>query len=128
MRQSGDKAPLTDQDREKFRQQPLRAPLLLVVVVREQLHPKVPPIEQWQSAACAAHSLLLAAEAQGFAGIWRTGANASDDTVRHGLGLAENEHIAAFLYLGTAAAAAKKIPQLPLERYYQVWSADEKQG
>ena len=59
--------------RSKARNAPLRAPLLVVVVAKLSEHPKVPPQEQRYSAACAAHALLLATEASGYAGIWRTG-------------------------------------------------------
>ena len=57
----------------KARNAPLRAPLLVVVVIKLSEHPKVPAVEQRLSGACAAQAILLAAESSGFAGIWRTG-------------------------------------------------------
>lgn len=46
---------------DKLRNNPLRAPLIVVVIARLQEHPKVPEIEQLLSAGCAAHAILLAA-------------------------------------------------------------------
>lgn len=107
--------------REKARSAPLRAPLLLVVVACIQEHPKVPPVEQRLSAGCAAQGILLAAEAQGYAGIWRTGAGAFDPAVMGALGLAENEEIVAFLYLGTRAGREKALPELAPEDFLSDW-------
>lgn len=106
---------------EKVRRQPLRAPLLLVMIARVQDHPKVPPQEQVLATGCAAHAILLAADALGFAGIWRTGDNAYDRHVAEGLGLADNEQIVGFLYLGTAAAAERAIPALDPQVFCCDW-------
>jgi len=95
---------------EKARGMPLRAPLLWLVVASPQPHPKVPREEQLQSAACAAHGILLAAHAQGVGAIWRTGEMASDRHVASVLGLAENESILGFLYLGTPQGSLR-VPQ-----------------
>jgi len=110
----GDKA-------EQTRAKAMRAPLVIAVVVRLQHHPKVPEIEQYLSAACAAHGVLLAAEALGYAGIWRTGDFAFAQATREGLGLAENERIIGFLYLGTRDGAAKPAPKLDWQDFVTRW-------
>ena len=107
--------------RAKTRNSPLRAPLLIVVVARLSEHPKVPAIEQRLSAGCAAQGILLAAEACGYAGIWRTGEPAFDRTVMDALGLSEEEEIIAFVYLGTRAGTAKPIPQLSTAEFVSSW-------
>ncbi len=107
--------------RTKARGAPLRAPLLVVVVVRLSEHPKVPPVEQRLSAGCAAHGILLAAEASGYAGIWRTGNAAFDRNVMDALGLTEDEEIAGFLYLGSRHGKAKPIPQLSTAEFVSSW-------
>jgi nitroreductase len=100
---------------------PLRGPLVLVVVARISEHPKVPPIEQRLSAGCAAHGLLLAAEALGYAGIWRTGDAAFDRQVMDGLGLTSEEEITGFLYLGTREGNPKPLPTLQVGDFLQEW-------
>jgi len=93
----------------------LRAPLIVVVVARVREHPKVPAIEQLLSAGAAAQLMLVAAHAQGFAGIWRTGGVAYDPRVHLRLGLEEGEQIVGFLYLGTAQAQKKAADTDPAE-------------
>lgn len=100
---------------------PLRAPTLVVVITRLSEHPKVPPVEQRQSAACAAHAILLATEACGYAGIWRTGDAAFDPAVQQSLGLADNEEITGYLYLGTRQGGAKPLPQLAIADFVSRW-------
>lgn len=106
---------------EKARKAPLRAPLLVAVVVTLKEHPKVPHIEQRLSAACAAHAILLAAEALGYAGIWRTGAASFDRAVMTELGLADNEELAGFIYLGSRECGPKKLPVLDAANFVSSW-------
>lgn len=86
---------------DKARNMPLRAPLLVVVIATLHAHPKVPEQEQLLAAGCAAHGIVLAAHAQGLGAIWRTGELAYAAPVMAGLGLAGNERIVGFLYLGS---------------------------
>lgn len=105
----------------KARNAPLRAPLLVVVVIKLSEHPKVPAVEQRLSGACAAQAILLAAESSGFAGIWRTGAAAYDRAVMTGLGLVDNEEIIGFLYIGSRDGSAKTIPALHTADFVSTW-------
>ena len=110
-----------DTARHKASKAPLRAPMVLVAIARLIDHPKVPESEQRLSAACAAHAVLLAAEAMGYAGIWRTGAAAFDRTVMADLGLSRNEEIVGFLYLGTRDGPSKMIPELDPDHFLSSW-------
>jgi nitroreductase len=110
-----------DTARTKARNAPLRAPMIVVVVVHLSEHPKVPEMEQRLSGACAAQAILLATEASGFAGIWRTGAAAFDRAVMNGLGLVDSEEIIGFLYLGTRDGNPKPIPQLDTTDFISSW-------
>ncbi|WP_426141638.1 nitroreductase family protein [Pseudomonas sp. DWP3-1-2] len=92
---------VTPQALDKARLGPLRAPLVVVVIARLTDHFKVPRQEQLITAGCAAHSVLLAAYALGVGAVWRTGELAYSPLVAKGLGLAANEEVIAFLYLGT---------------------------
>ncbi len=105
----------------KAKNAPLRAPLIIVVVACLQEHPKVPVHEQWLSAGCAAHAIMLAAEALGYAGVWRTGDAAFDRSLMTDLGLADNEEIVGFIYLGTREGPAKAVPTLNPEHFLSDW-------
>lgn len=96
----------TSDDLERVRAKALRAPMILVVAAVVQQHPKVPAVEQVLSAGLAAHALLYALQARGFAGLWRTGDFAYDPEVKRAFGLADKDAIVGFVYVGTAKQAA----------------------
>ncbi|MGL5815742.1 MAG: NAD(P)H nitroreductase [Aeromonas sp.] len=99
---------------EKSRAAPLRAPLLVAVATRYQEHPKVPKLEQELSAGCALMAMQMAAQAQGFNGIWRSGWFIFDEQINAGLGLAGGDQLVGFLYLGTPMLEARKLRELPV--------------
>ena len=113
---------LGEADLQRFRRQPLRAPMILVVSALVQAHPKVPKIEQLLSAGCAAHASLLALEALGYAAIWRTGDHAFDPQVMAGLGMQENEEVIGFLYVGSRDGAAKPLPAVAPNEFVEKWT------
>lgn len=94
-------AELNNDDVEKAKAMPYRAPLIIIAIASVKDHPRVPEIEQVLSAGCAVHAMQMAAQAQGFNGIWRTGLVSYDDYVKSELGLDEKEQIVGYLYLGT---------------------------
>lgn len=86
---------------EKSRTSPFRAPLIITVVAHCEEHPKVPHWEQLCSAGCAVMAMQMAAQAQGFNGIWRSGPWTDDPSVRAAFQCREQDKIVGFLYLGT---------------------------
>ncbi|WP_150303470.1 nitroreductase family protein [Pseudomonas saliphila] len=100
---------------------PLRAPLMIIAIGRHIEHPKVPLIEQEMSCAVAVGNMLIAAHALGLGAVWRTGDLAYDPIVRQGLGLADNEFIGAFLYVGHPAGMRKPVPSLEVADFFQSW-------
>ncbi len=108
---------------QKLRDKPKRAPLIIVALAKLSEHDKVPAIEQEYSAAAAVQSMSLAAYAQGLGSMWRTGGKAYDATVRDGLGVADNEKIVGFLYLGTPLGPLKGLAEQRSEDFVQPWPA-----
>lgn len=86
---------------EKAKQAPYRAPMIITVVAHCEEHPKVPAWEQVVSAGCAVMAMQMAAAAQGFNGIWRSGAWTEHPAVKEAFGCREQDMIVGFLYLGT---------------------------
>jgi nitroreductase len=111
----------SDAKLEKCRAMPLRAPLVLVAISKNIEHPKVPVFEQEQSVASGLAHILIALQACGFGGIWRTGEMAVDAYVKQQLGLQEHESLVGFLYIGTPVGDAKRIPTLQFEDYFCSW-------
>ena len=114
-------AAVTQAALDKARAMPLRAPLVVVVVACLQDHVKVPKSEQVITAGCAAHAILLAAYAQGIGAVWRTGELSYATHVAKGLGLAQDEEVIAFLYLGTAQSERRAAPKVDAAAFVQAW-------
>lgn len=92
----------------KERKKPLRAPVVIVAAVIPCQEPKVVEIEEVEAGAAAVQNLLTAAQALGLGAMWRTGEAAYDPAIKRFLGLPEQAHIIAFVYLGYP-----DMPELP---------------
>ncbi len=79
---------------------PLRASLLIAIVVSHRESRKVPDWEQEATAAGVAHTLSLLLDEAGWGVIWRTGGYTRSEPVRRVHGLAENEELLGWLYVG----------------------------
>ncbi len=102
---------------------PLRAPMVIVCITAPREHPKVPRIEQEASCAVAVGNMLLAAHALGLGAVWRTGEVAYHPVIREGLGVAPEEQICAYLYVGHPAGERKSVPELDTADFFQPWPA-----
>lgn len=109
---------------DKCLNMPLRAPLLLVAVSKNIAHPKVPHFEQEQHVAAGLAHILLALQAKGFGGIWRTGDMALDEHVKTSLGIDQHESLVGFLYIGTPVGESKRIPELDFEDFFSYWPSN----
>jgi nitroreductase len=98
---------------DKARNAPFRAPLIIAVVAKCQEHHKVPQWEQEMSAGCAVMAMQMAAVAQGFNGIWRSGALTENPRVRDGFHCRAQDKIVGFLYLGTPQLKASTTVTVP---------------
>jgi len=92
----------------KLAAKPLRAPLLLaIVVVTTPGHPKVPQWEQEASAAGVAHLLSLLLDEAGWGVMWRTGPHTRHPLVAEMHRLAPNERMLGWLYVGGVPAGSR---------------------
>ncbi|MGE0700621.1 MAG: nitroreductase family protein, partial [Hyphomicrobiaceae bacterium] len=96
-----DKEPPSPVRLETERQRLLRAPVVVAVVSRVVETQGAPEIEQVLSCGAAAFNLCLAANASGYGTCWITEWYAFSKGVAAALGLAANERIAGFVYIGT---------------------------
>jgi len=122
LHQSAIKIGMDEKGIEKAKQTPFRAPLIIAVLAWCDTQSKVPHGEQVLSAGCAVQAMQLAALAQGFNGIWRTGLWATQDDVKHAFGCRPQDEIVGFLYLGTPQLKASTTlipPEIePYIRYF----------
>lgn len=98
---------------EKARTAPFRAPMIIAVVAYCDDEHKVPVWEQVVSAGCAVMAMQMAAVAQGFNGIWRSGIWTESEAVRAALHCREQDEVVGFLYLGTAQLKASTPLSVP---------------
>lgn len=98
---------------EKARSAPFRAPLIITVVAKCDENHKVPVWEQEMSAGCAVMAMQIAAIAQGFGGIWRSGALTDSPVVRDAFDCRPHDKIVGFLYLGTPQLKASTTISVP---------------
>lgn len=94
-------------ERERF----MRAPVVVGVISRVREGLPIPVWEQTLSAGACSMSLVLAAHALGYVANWITEWCAYDTCVRMTLGLAENERIAGFVYIGKSAVPLEDRPR-----------------
>lgn len=106
---------------ERVLAQPFRAPMILACVVKTQQHPKVPLVEQVLSMGAAVQNLLLMLTAQGYAGMWRSGALVESAVLKQALGVAEQDVIAGLVYIGTPARAIAPRERLAVSNYLCNW-------
>jgi nitroreductase len=115
-----------DKDHSHWHAKAHAAPAMVVVIARlDENHPKVTIAEQTISVGAAGMNVLNALHLQGYSGYWTTGINASDDTVDEALGLAADEVIAGFIFVGTPREGARpKVRKVP-EGFIQQWGGLE---
>lgn len=98
---------------------PLRAPLLIAIVVSYRPSEKVPRWEQAATAAGVGHTLSLLLDEAGWGVIWRTGHYTRSKPVAKVHGLRDNERLLGWLYVGGKPADKTKShhKQLDPERF-----------
>ena len=94
---------------------PLRAPLLIAVVASYRKSEKVPRWEQEAVAAGVAHTLSLLLDEAGWGVIWRTGHYTRSKAVAKAHGLAKNEELLGWLYVGGKPAGKSAGRRKPVE-------------
>jgi nitroreductase len=93
----------TEEDLQKDRVKPLRAPVVIAVAVDKPAMPKAKDIENICATAAAVQNMLLAAQGLGLAAIWRTGPSATDPAIKHFFGWEADQHLIGFVYIGYPA-------------------------
>ncbi len=100
----------------------LRAPTVVAVISRVTPNPGAPEWEQILSSGAACFNLCLAANALGFGTCWITEWYSYSPAVRAALGLAANERVAGFVYIGTAKEGQPDRDRPQLARIVTRWT------
>jgi nitroreductase len=113
---------VSDAEMQREHDKAFRAPVIVVVAAKLRKGHKIPVVEQIASASAAAQTIMLAAPALGYGAVWKTGAPAYDPTVKTALGLAEDDDIVGFLYIGTRAGGSSPIPRPEARDFVTNWA------
>lgn len=113
---------VSDAELQRERDKAFRAPTIVVVAAKVRREHKIPEIEQIASASAAAQTIMLAAPALGYGAVWKTGAPAYDPAVKTALGLAADDDIIGFLYIGTQAGGSSPIPRPDAKDFVTTWA------
>lgn len=113
---------LSEAKREKEQLRYTFAPLVIAVVARIDDSSSVPAIEQRLCAGSVAYNILLGAYALGYGAQWLTGWASYDPDVANLLGLAENEHVVAFVHLGTPQLEVPDRERPALDDLLSTWT------
>jgi nitroreductase len=116
-----DNPALTEVEQQRLFKMPSRAPMIVVAITVAKDDPKVPLVEQILSTGAAVQNFIVAIHAQGFASMWRTGWVTEHPHILQLLGLAANESIAGFVYIGTAATTPRQLTPLTVSDFVQQW-------
>lgn len=116
--------PLADDLRRQELERFSRAPLVVAVISRAAVHPKIPVWEQELSAGAVCMNLLTAAHAAGFAAQWLTEWLAFDPDVASLFGLAEGERFAGFIYIGRPTAQPAERPRPDITEIVSIWTGE----
>lgn len=115
---------LSEEKREKLRNMLLRAPLVIVAITKVVEHPKVPRDELILSTGAGVQNMLNVAYALGLGAIWRTGDMVHCDEVKAALGLAANEVITGFIYVGHPNTSLKPVPEMNVTEFVAEWRGE----
>ncbi|WP_274629535.1 nitroreductase family protein [Arvimicrobium flavum] len=99
-----------------------RAPLVIGVVSSRKEHPKIPEWEMFLSGGAAAMSLVLAANALGYATNWITNWYSGTEEGRRILGLAPHERVVGFVHIGTFGGTVPERPRPDASTIYADYS------
>jgi nitroreductase len=100
----------------------LTRPPVAVAVISRFIEGEIPEWEQRQSASAVCHQMLLAAAALGWGANWITDWYSYDPRATAILGLAQDEKLAGFLYLGTATEQPQERQRPDVAAIASEWS------
>ena len=108
---------------EMERERLTRAPVVVAVLSKVRKGHKVPEREQVLSSGAACQTMLIAAQAMGFAAQWLTEWYAYDADVKAAVGADADDEIAGFVYFGNETGEAKERGRPEYDDIVSEWSS-----
>lgn len=100
---------------ESYGTNPLRAPVVIAIVMKRQDSEKIPEIEEVEAVACAVQNMHLTAAAHALGGFWSSNAAAVSDAMKDFLGFDDNDRVLGLFYLGYPEGAWPESTRSPID-------------
>ncbi|UMM63721.1 nitroreductase family protein [Aristophania vespae] len=97
------------------------APALIALGIHLRPNHKIPELEQIMTSAAGAMNILNGLHAQGFGGLWVSGAYCDEPELMHKLGLSSTDQLAGILLVGTPSNDLKKPRRPNIKDYVAYW-------
>jgi nitroreductase len=108
---------------KKLQRNPLLASHVIALCMKRDPNKKHPEIEEIAAVACAVENIYLSVAAYGLGGYWTTGGVTYNEKAKSFFGLAEDDKLLGFFYLGHIAVPSPAGKRKPLEEKV-VWVRD----
>ena len=108
---------IKDSKLEKFEEKKTKTSHILAILVKKDEKKRVPEIEEVEAVACAVQNISLALPTFGLGGFWSTGKYIYDNSSRSVLGLAQNEELLGFFFIGAVPDALPKAKDPDISEY-----------
>jgi len=98
----------------KLQRQPLLASHIISIGMKRTLTKNIPEIEDIEAVACAVQNIYLSVAAYGLGGYWTTGGITYIEKAKYHFGLAEQDKLLGFFYIGHIAVPPAQASRLPI--------------
>ncbi len=99
----------------KLLQQPLKASHIIALGMKRSAKKNIPETEDIEAVACAVQNIYLSVAAYGLGGYWTTGGVTYMENAKPFFGLAENDKLLGFFYIGHIAVPSAPGRRKPIE-------------
>ncbi len=100
---------------ESYGVNPLKAPVVIAIVMKRQESEKIPETEEVQAVACAVQNMHLTAAAHGIGGFWSSNAAAVSDQMKQFLGFGQKDRVLGLFYLGYPSGEWPQSERTPID-------------
>ena len=102
---------------------PLRASHVIMIIMKRSTAVKIREVEEIAAVGCAVQNIYLTANAYGLGGYWSTGGVTYMERAKEAFGLAEEDRLMGFFYLGKTDVVTAKRQRPPIEDHVE-WMSE----
>jgi len=100
---------------KKLQANPLKASHVIAIGMKRTTTKNIPEIEDIAAVACSVQNIYLSVTAYGLGGYWTTGGVTYKENAKSFFGLADQDKLMGFFYIGHVAIPSAGATRLPLE-------------